>query len=392
MSGVVVTARVSRYPVGLRLAVSTSADLSSPTYFTPVSVTSGVARFELSGLAANTQHYCALEINSVLQLSTIGQFKTLPVGASSFKIAIAGDARTGSRADTFTRVLEQAPLLFIHLGDMHYENIDEARASRFRQAYRKVLASPTQAELYQRVPTVYVWDDHDYGANDADGSSVTRDTACEIYREQVPHLPLEEAGPTGSIYHSFEIGRCVFIVMDQRSEASPKGSTDDAAKTMLGAAQKAWVKSVLSDVANASKLFVLICPRLWGGVATAGADHWGGFTTERTELCDYIQANCPGRVCVISADMHSLAIDDGTNHDFVTTGSEPLPTFQVSPLDQGEPKSYGGGTYSEGKFNGDNQFGVMEVTDSGGATITVDWSGYDSAGQLLVSHQFVVSV
>jgi len=87
-----------------------------------------------------------------------------------------------------------------------------------------------------------------------------------------------------------------------------------------------------------------------------------------------------------------LAIDNGSHHDFATGGGEPLKTFQSAPLDQGEPKAYGNATYSEGSFNGDNQFGTMEVTDNGGSTIDVTWKGFDNNDNQLVSYSFSINV
>jgi phosphodiesterase/alkaline phosphatase D-like protein len=391
MSGATIVARLTK-DASVRLAVSTSSDLSSPTYTTEQDTVDRVAKITVTGLSADTQYYCGVEIDGVLNTALKGKFKTLPSGSAfNFKCAFAGDADTGSDHAVFDQIRTQAPLFFIHLGDAHYRNFTTNESSRYRSAYNVILQTPKPGQLLREVPTVYVWDDHDYSDNDSYSAAASRAAACAAYRQRVPSYPLEEAAADGAIYHAFEVGRVVFIVTDQRSRASNPAAADNSSKSMLGTTQKAWFKSILSDVANAEKLFVWICPRVFGGTTSAGADHWGGFTTERTELADYIQANCPGRVCVISADRHSLAIDDGTNHDFVTSGNEPIPTFQAAPLDQ-SINTHGGGTYSEGNFTNNGQFGVMEITDAGGGTITVDWTGYDSAASVLVTHQFVVSL
>jgi hypothetical protein len=95
-------------------------------------------------------------------------------------------------------------------------------------------------------------------------------------------------------------------------------------------------------------------------------------------------------VVVIHADAHALAIDDGTNH---TYGGNAFPTFLVATLDQTVDSTiYGSATYSEGWFNTNGTFGTMAITDSGGATIGVEWTGYDSTGAVLVSYSFSVSV
>lgn len=392
MSKVNVSAIFNRNPASVRLAVDTSEDFSSPVFSTSVTPENKTAKFHVDSLSAGTAYYCAVEVNGNINKTIIGQFTTPQSGAQSFKCAFAGDASTGSNHPVFDQVRSQAPSFFLHLGDAHYENISTDDPGLFRAAYDSVFGASRQSQLYREVPTIYVFDDHDYGPNDSDASSASRPAALQVYRERVPHFDLVETADGDPIYHAFEIGRVMFIVTDQRSMADDWTDTDDASKTMLGAAQKQWFKDLLSDVANDEKLFVWVCPRVFGGVDLSDSDHWGHFSTERTELCDHIQANASGRVIVLSADMHSLAIDDGTNHDFVTSGSEPIPTFQAAPLDRESAQTHGGATYSEGQFTNNGQFGLMEVTDTGGSTITVDWTGYDSEGTMLVTHQILVTV
>lgn len=393
MSSITVAIKLTRDSSFVRLAVDTTGDFTSPVY-SSVSATSGrVAKLSLAGLDADTEYFCAVQIGGVLDTSTIGKFKTPPSGPESFKCAFSGDATLGSNSVVFDQIRAQLPLFFIHMGDLHYQNIATASEALYLAAYDGVLASAKQGQLFREVPTLYMWDDHDFGAGDSYSASPSRNVACQAYRRRVPHPALVETGDTDAIYYTHEVGRVMFIFTDQRSMASNKADTDNSSKTMLGATQKAWFKGLLSDSANAGKLFVWVCSRVWGGVATAGADHWGGFTTERVELANHIKLYCADRFCVLSADMHSLAIDDGTNHDFASGGGAPTPTFQAAPLDQTGAETYGGATYSEGgRFTNNGQFGTMEITDAGGADVNVNWKGYSSTGTELVQYDFDVTL
>ena len=363
---------------------------SGVTYSADVASAGRVARLAVTGLDPDTEYTYVVESpNQAVECPT-GRFRT--AGASSFTVAFAGDASNGSNHAVFDAIRAKDPLMVIHLGDAHYSNISADTPSLFHAALDEMFGMARQAQLYREVPTAYVWDDHDSGPNNSNASSVTA-AAKAVYRGRVPHYPLGDATVTAPVYQSWVIGRVRFVMTDQRSAASTHGATDNASKTVLGTTQKAWFKSELDAATLAGEMVVWICPRMFGGVPTAGADHWGGFTTERTELCDYIQANAPGRVVALSADAHALAIDDGTNHDFVTTGSEPIPTFQAAPLDR-TPDSviYGGAAYSEGWFNSNGQFGTMTIVDTGGPAISVTWTGFDSTGAALVTHAFSVYV
>lgn len=361
----------------------------------PVAAGSRVAKIPISGLSANTTYTYRIVSDKGHVSGPSGTFTTLPVAAGTacnFTFALSGDAQSGSNHVSFASVLAKAPLFFLHLGDLHYDNINVNTQSIYQAGFDNVFASPRQAALFRNVPTVYVWDDHDYGPNNADGTSPGHDAACAVFRNRVPHYPLADATVTAHVGHSFTVGRVLFIVTDQRSGASPDANTDNSSKTMLGSSQKAWFKTQIDTGAASGKLIVWVCPRIFGGTISAGADDWGGFTTERAELCDYIHAHAPGRVVVLSADGHYLAIDDGSHHNFVTSGSEPLPTFQCAPLDQ-STGVFARCTYSQGAaFTGVGQFGTMQVTDSGGSSIGITWKGFDSAGTQLISYSFSVNV
>lgn len=343
----------------------------------------GIAKLTITGLLSDTEYTYQIQIDGELR-GILGRFRTISSNTNvSFTIAMSGDAVTASANPSFNRILSifPHPLMFIHLGDLHYENIATNNIALFHAAYDKVLASDPQAQLYRNIPTVYVWDDHDFGANNSDGTSPSKPAAAAAYRSRVPHYPLEESV---SIYHSFDVGRVRFIVTDQRSAASPNTDTDGPNKTMLGTTQKTWFKNLLQNSPN--KLIVWVCPRHFTNNSTPNADNWGGFATERTEIGTHVATHCPGRVIVLSADAHVLGIDNGTNRTF---GGASFPTFQVAPLDQTTDTP--SATFSEGSFINVGQYGTMEIEDLGGSNITVTWRGFDTTG-LLITYSFSVSI
>ncbi len=346
-------------------------------------------KFVVDGLDPDTAYEAVVCKGGMPIEGPTGAFHTAPTGPSSFTVAFSGDVNTGSNAAVFDTIRNAAPLMFFLMGDIHYYNITANDPEAFHNAWDEILANPAQgrqANLYRNIATVYGWDDHDgAGGNNTNGSAAGWPAARSVYRSRVPHYPLPDAN---AIYQTWDIGRVRFILTDQRSAATPNSASDNASKSMLGVAQKTWFKDLLSN--SPGKAIVWICPRWFGPPKTSGVDNWGGFSTERAELVTHIHNNCSGRVVVLSADLHGMGLDNGTNHDFLPGGGEPLPCFQASPLDIAAPNVLG--TYSEGSFAINGVFGTMEVADTGGATLDITLRGFNTAGTQLTSLTFSVTL
>ena len=166
-SGGVVNAKVERVDRGVRLAVSTDRDLSETSRYDPGSVDGHVERSEPDGHRASTHYHYAVEVGGVLDTVRAGGFETFPAGPESFTIAIGSCARVGSEGAVFDAIRELDPLLFLITGDFHYSNIGDDDIEALRAGMDHTLTRTPQAALYRSTPISYVWDEHDYGANNA---------------------------------------------------------------------------------------------------------------------------------------------------------------------------------------------------------------------------------
>ena len=182
--------------------------------------------------------------------------------------------------------------------------------------------------------------------------------------------------------------RVRFILTDGRSARSDVDAPDDARKSMLGEQQKAWFLAELLDAADRYPLTVWVNPLPWISAQTPGADHWGGYATERRELADFIADNEIDGLVMVSGDAHMVAIDDGSNSDFTTDGASGFPVIHAAALDR--PGAVKGGPYSHGTVPGGGQFGVLAVEDPGESTVNVTLTGQTWEGDVLMSHEFSV--
>jgi phosphodiesterase/alkaline phosphatase D-like protein len=274
----------------------------------------------------------------------------------------------------FDEIARAEPLLFLQLGDLHYRNLESTRPDAFVRAYDDVLTGPAWSALLRQVPMAYLWDDHDYGPNNADARSPTRTAARSAYRSVVPHYGV----PPGdaAINQAFSIGRVRVVMTDTRSERTDR--------TMLGEAQIAWLIEEITRASRTHAVVVWANPTPWVGEATAGGDTWAGYDTERRRIADAVAAANVRNLVMVSGDAHMVAIDDGTNTDYSANRAGGFALLHAAPLDR--PGSTKGGPYTIGPFTDGGQFGLLDVRDDGGPTVEVTLTGRRWDGAVLATH------
>jgi phosphodiesterase/alkaline phosphatase D-like protein len=389
IDGTHVNAKVRDRDAAVRLAVSDRPDLSDARWSESIEPDRhGIARFEVTGLAPDAEYHYAIEVDGAVDTVRQGRVRTLPVGPASFRVAAGACAITGSNGAVFDTIRERDPLLYLALGDLHYANISTNSPSAIRRALDQVLTAPSQAALYRSTSTSYVWDDHDYGGNDADSTSRSRPAAHLVYREYVPHHALP-SGDAGGIYHAFTVGRLRFIATDTRSYRSPP-QVPVAERTLLGAEQLAWFEAELRGAAADDLGVVWLNPTPWVGEASASSDTWAGFDVERRHIADVIVAlGLADRMVMLAGDAHMVAIDDGANTDYSSTGAGGFPLLHNAALDR--PGGVKGGPYSEGTFPGGGQYGELDVDDDG-ETLRVTLRGMRYTGEPIVERTYTLAL
>ena len=373
-----VVARFTAPGARARLQISVNQSLK-PALFSAIGTAAAAAgntlTFTVQGLQPDTDYFYGVEVGGVLRTepASRGRLRTFPLGTGSFKIAFAScsDYRVPNQS-AFDAIAEERPLMFFHMGDLHYNDTDSTNPEDYRENYDAVLNHPVQSALYRNVALAYMWDDHDFSGNDSDTSAIGRDAARTVYRERTPHYPIAAAG--GTMAQSFTIGRVRVIMTDNRSAAVSPSLRESATKTRLGATQKAWFKQELINARDAGfPLTLWICSQPWIAPAQLGADTWGGYTTERTEIANFIRDNRITNLVLLSGDMHGHAFDDGTHSDYATGGGAPLTVLHAASLTHtGAPK---GGPYVGGPILGGQQYGLLEVFDTGGPSVACRYSG-----------------
>jgi hypothetical protein len=291
-----------------------------------------------------------------------GAFRTPGPEGDAQALSFAFGSCADNRSDhaVFERILQHEPLVMLHLGDLHYGNVERDDPQAFHDMYDMVMQSARQRALLASVPTAYMYDDHDFGPNNSDQSSPGRESSLRAYLEAVPHYPLPQQQPGArarwapgsgmlpSVFFAFSLARVRFVVTDT-------SSSKVLPATALGAAQREWLKAELAAAPAAHDLVFWATTMPWAPRAAK----WGEAAAERREIAAFIAARpeLQRRLVILGGDAHMLALDDGAN----VPGGVPL--WHAAALDA-KPTSKGG-PYSHGIFPGRGQYGWVDVRYEG---------------------------
>lgn len=378
--GATVAAKIAN-GASARLKVATDSGLTAGVVFGSAVApdSDGYAKLSITGLNAGTQYYYGIEVDGTVVSGADGKFRTAPSSAASFTVGFGSCANGESIG--LDHLDARDPDLFIHLGDLGYWNIATNDEDSFRNKWDTTITRASYAGPFRDRASAYVWSDHDFGLNNADGTSASNPAANAVYRQVFAHYALESGGSTG-IYQTFAWGRVRFILTDNRSFKDPITDVDDANKRLLGATQVQWLKDTITDATE--ELIVWCCENPWIEDAGPGNDAWGSYDTERQDLANFF-ASCGKPIVILAGDMHGLAYDDGTNApggNPDSSGDGVMMVCHGGPFYQNA--SIKGGPYSGGEYPASGsaivqQYGFLTVTDTGADTITVEFSGYDDS-------------
>lgn len=199
----------------------------------------------------------------------------------------------------WSAVAQQNPDLFFWIGDNIYGDSGSPVALEFEYARQREVGS--YRPLASRIPQLAIWDDHDFGFNDADSSNPAKADALQVFKSfwANPHYGTETAP---GVFFDYSYGGVDFFFLDVRYYRDPNDAPDRAGKTMLGKEQKAWLKEHLASSSAPFKM--LVSASGWTKAKGFGGDSWASFMTEREELFEFIRRQSISGVVLLSGDTH----------------------------------------------------------------------------------------
>ena len=254
------------------------------------------------GLSPNTAYQYQVTIDGKADPSWKGSFKTAPLEGTStaFRMAITSCMHIKRAQRSWNLLLAEQPDLHLTVGDTHYaDTTDPTIQFQHHLAYRR---KKEFANVLRQVPTYAIWDDHDYGPNNSDGTAEGKEFSLAGCKQAWPN-PASGTPDTPGAFFKFSRGDVDFFVVDGRYHRSPNELPDNDKKRMLGDAQFEWL---LSGLKNSKAKFKIIAS---GSVLHhSKVDGWRIFTFSRHRLFDAIKKHKISGVMYIGGDMHQSLV------------------------------------------------------------------------------------
>ncbi|MAF09238.1 hypothetical protein CMK11_02205 [Candidatus Poribacteria bacterium] len=259
-----------------------------------------------------------------------GEFTTAPpMGTRGrFTVAVSSCMHSGKEPEQLSWRLmrSQQPSLHLLLGDVVYADTTDRNVLWDHHLRQRAVAD--FGNLLSTTPTYAMWDDHDYGPNDSDGTAAGKEDSLRAFGELWALPPLGTAATPGAFYR-FQWGDVEFFMLDGRYHRSPDKAPNDDAKRMLGDEQFAWL---LEGLTNSTATFKVLASG--STLRASGADGWRLYDFARNRLYGAIMDNGIDGVMYLSGDVHASLIEV---HE---TGGYPLVEVISSGIANGAAHSF----------------------------------------------------
>jgi alkaline phosphatase D len=213
--------------------------------------------------------------------------------------------------------------------DRQAQTLDEYRAK-----YRLYLTDPNLRAMHASAAFAGIWDDHEaennYAGTNGGTLAAGRRRVDFLTRRRNGYLAFFEYGPRNTIpqerlrsYRRIRLGGMAdLLLLDSRqyrddqacdTEIEPCPGIQDRSRTMLGAAQKAWLKGALSESRATWK--VVANQVMAMGLESApgqplNPDQWDGYPGDRAEVFGHIRREDIRGVTVATGDIHTFFAGD----------------------------------------------------------------------------------
>jgi alkaline phosphatase D len=199
----------------------------------------------------------------------------------------------------WSRILAAQPDLWIWMGDIVYANTRDS--NKIRRAYRQQLSQPGYRHLLTACPVIGIWDDHDFGENDADGNYPLKDISQQLLLDFLYEPADTPRRRQRGAYTALDLKRddmtVRIILLDVRYFRDVPGPDAD----ILGELQWRWLESQVRN--SPADFHLIVTPSVLIEDRHDG-EKWADFPTARRRFLNLVETTRPKGLILLSGDRH----------------------------------------------------------------------------------------
>ena len=264
-------------------------------------------------------------------------------------------------------VIAAKPDVFVLLGDNIYGDTRDMK--KLKGKWDTFAAVPGFKKLRSDCRLLAIWDDHDYGENDAGIEYPKKVESQQIFLDFLGEPKDSARRKTPGIYDSVTIGpkgkRVQFILLDTRyfrtalkrapkreKGKGPYGPNESDKAEILGEAQWKWLEKTLRKPADLR----IIASSIQVVSTTHGWETWGNFPKERERFLELLKKTKANGAVILSGDRHSSEISK-------LDGVLPYPLFDVtaSAMNQRQRPGEEENPHRVGDLYFSENFGMLKI-------------------------------
>jgi hypothetical protein len=257
------------------------------------------------GLPAGRRVYWRARVRraGATRVGPVRSFRVPPAAGSGRRVRLAIASCGTQFGPIFDHLARSEPDVFVWQGDLNYPDTHGPLAqtiSGYAGIWREFLANPRIAPVLERCAFVAQRDDHDYGIQDSNATTIP-DYPWAV----APWDALMGKG----VGRRFSAGLADVWVLDQRRFKSDPALPDTAEKTLLGERQRRWL---LAGLRRSKAPFKVVCsPCTLFMPMNARDGNWAvGFTAERDRILRHLDRRVSGQTIFVTGDTHLTAVHD----------------------------------------------------------------------------------
>jgi alkaline phosphatase D len=207
------------------------------------------------------------------------------------------------------------PSLWVWLGDIIYADTTDMKA--LAGMYKKLKTTPGYKKMREKTQVMGVYDDHDYGANDACKTFPKKRQSKKCLMDFLDVPMRSPVRAREGAYQSYTFGKgeqtVKVIVLDTRyfrdslvpDPSKSRRYFPNTEGDMLGEAQWKWLENELK---NSKANLNLLCTSVQVVADDHGHEKWGNFPNCRKRLLSLIVKSQPRNLIILSGDRHMAEI------------------------------------------------------------------------------------